>query len=330
MKRKHKGRADIWIRVIALIATLATIGAVAYVQFSGTGSKLEEAVTNLESGITTPSDSGTEPAPSVEAEETSSSYSGFFPIIDETNPVDKSYFEDAVFIGDSLLNGLKLNSEIGTVADWLVNDVAPKVKFVGDVIVGVIDFVKQLVDWFEPFAEAGNKFCDDLATDFNNLRNDTKQSFEDIAGAIVRNISSAADFVTNAAYVIGNALGFPGLGDYVSSVFQNIATFMENPIQNAYNFIIGIPNAIVSWFLGLGSRISNAIGSIHFPTPHITYWNVSVANWQVPIPYVQWYAKGGIVDSATLIGAGEAGKEAIVPLTEPNLRSTAGRLPKQQ
>ena len=68
MKRKHKGRADIWIRVIALIATLATIGAVAYVQFSGTDSKLEEAVTNLESGITTPSDSGTEPAPSDDAE----------------------------------------------------------------------------------------------------------------------------------------------------------------------------------------------------------------------------------------------------------------------
>ena len=122
MKRKHKGRADIWIRVIALIATLATIGAVAYVQFSGTDSKLEEAVTNLESGITTPSDSGTEPAPSDDAEEASSSYSGFFPIIDESNPVDKSYFEDAVFIGDSLLNGLKLNTEIGTVADWLVND----------------------------------------------------------------------------------------------------------------------------------------------------------------------------------------------------------------
>ena len=29
---------------------------------------------------------------------------------------------------------------------------------------------------------------------------------------------------------------------------------------------------------------------------------------------IQWYAKGGIVDGATLLGAGEAGKEAIVPL----------------
>ena len=29
---------------------------------------------------------------------------------------------------------------------------------------------------------------------------------------------------------------------------------------------------------------------------------------------VQWYARGGIVDGATLFGAGEAGREAIVPL----------------
>ena len=30
---------------------------------------------------------------------------------------------------------------------------------------------------------------------------------------------------------------------------------------------------------------------------------------------MNWYAKGGIVDGATLIGAGEAGPEGIVPLT---------------
>ena len=34
------------------------------------------------------------------------------------------------------------------------------------------------------------------------------------------------------------------------------------------------------------------------------------------IPYlsIEWYATGGIVDGPTLIGAGEAGPEAIVPL----------------
>ena len=34
----------------------------------------------------------------------------------------------------------------------------------------------------------------------------------------------------------------------------------------------------------------------------------------VPHLSVQWYARGGIVNGATLIGAGEAGKEAIIPL----------------
>ena len=34
----------------------------------------------------------------------------------------------------------------------------------------------------------------------------------------------------------------------------------------------------------------------------------------VPHLSVQWYARGGIVNGATLIGAGEQGKEAVIPL----------------
>lgn len=35
---------------------------------------------------------------------------------------------------------------------------------------------------------------------------------------------------------------------------------------------------------------------------------------KIPKPHITWAAKGGIVDGATLVGAGEAGAEAIVPL----------------
>ena len=34
----------------------------------------------------------------------------------------------------------------------------------------------------------------------------------------------------------------------------------------------------------------------------------------IPHMGVEWYARGGIVDGATLIGAGEQGREAIIPL----------------
>ena len=61
-----------------------------------------------------------------------------------------------------------------------------------------------------------------------------------------------------------------------------------------------------------------------FKLPHLTVtWQELGANsilarylgiTAIPHMGVEWYARGGIVDGATLIGAGEQGKEAIIPL----------------
>ena len=53
--------------------------------------------------------------------------------------------------------------------------------------------------------------------------------------------------------------------------------------------------------------------------PHISWeWNkLSITDdFSISIPKfsVKWYAKGGIFDQASLIGVGENGKEAVVPL----------------
>ena len=97
----------------------------------------------------------------------------------------------------------------------------------------------------------------------------------------------------------------------VSDVVEH---FIEDPIGSARDFIRGIPDQIVSFFSGLGSRITSAIGSIHFPKPHISFSDVDVAGvMSMRLPSVEWYARGGIVDGATLIGAGEAGDEMILP-----------------
>ena len=73
-----------------------------------------------------------------------------------------------------------------------------------------------------------------------------------------------------------------------------------------------------NWWNGLN------LGRFQFRVPHL------IVEWQelasdsvlakflgitaIPHLSVQWYARGGIVDGPTLIGAGEAGKEAIIPL----------------
>lgn len=108
-------------------------------------------------------------------------------------------------------------------------------------------------------------------------------------------------------------------------------------ILNELNYLIIQPiksvcYKIVSKFNDLKSRLSNIVKNIkslfhfefHMPTlrlPHIQVtWQDAgaIAQFfgisQLPHLSVAWYAKGGIVDGATLIGAGEQGKEAIVPL----------------
>lgn len=61
---------------------------------------------------------------------------------------------------------------------------------------------------------------------------------------------------------------------------------------------INVPHLEVAWeALGANSILSKFLGITALP--HFS---------------INWYAKGGIVDGATLIGAGEAGKEAIIPL----------------
>ena len=174
---------------------------------------------------------------------------------------------------------------IAAIADgveWFVNDAVPKIKLFIEIVGTLVNGLIKLSEQFQASADMANQFAAEVQAFFIN--------------AVSNIITWWNELPTN----IGNAL--MSAYNWVVDIFNNIVAFVQS-----------IPERIVSFFWGLGSRISSAFGSIHFPTPHVTYWNVSVANWQVPIPYIRWYAKGGIVDGATLIGAGEAGPEMILP-----------------
>jgi hypothetical protein len=157
-----------------------------------------------------------------------------------------------------------------------------------------------------------------MGGNWSQARNDAANAFRTIANNISGKMQWARNAAINAANLIGDRLGFPGLGNRVWNVFSAIGSNMTNPIQSAANWISNIPNNIVSWFWGLGSRISNAIGSIHFPVPHVEWGGIDIGNWHVPLPYVSWWAKGGIFTKPTLLGGGngvgEAGPEAVLPI----------------
>lgn len=140
------------------------------------------------------------------------------------------------------------------------------------------------------------------------------------AGAgLIKKLASA--FVKNLPAIVG-AIGkiglaiVKGLGSAIWPKITAAANGIKNrflaPIQALKNRVSGIVSAIKGFF-------NFNVSMPHIPLPHFSIspsgWKVSdLLKGSIPSLSVNWYAKGGIVDGATLIGAGEAGAEAIVPL----------------
>lgn len=154
------------------------------------------------------------------------------------------------------------------------------------------------------------------ATDIQTAANLVRAGAEIIRVAVqlIKQILTAAmSTIKGFASSIKSTLSFSGLVAKVTSVFNSVKNALIKPFQPAYNTIKGIVSKITGLFpLNIG-KIMN------IKVPHITV-NGGSAPWGIggkgtaPSFHVYWAAKGAIVDGATLIGAGEKGREAIVPL----------------
>ena len=96
----------------------------------------------------------------------------------------------------------------------------------------------------------------------------------------------------------------------VAATFNAIKTAIVTPIQNAINTVKGIISRIKSWF---PIRVGNIFSNIKLPHFKIS-GKLSINPPSVPKLSIDWYKTGGIFDSPSLIGVGEAGPEAVVPL----------------
>lgn len=126
--------------------------------------------------------------------------------------------------------------------------------------------------------------------------------------AVVGLLPIIADFVAGVAIVFNNLLVI------AQDVWNGIRAAIEDPIGTAKTFVKNAIDAIKGFF------------NFEFHWPHIPLPHFSISGSANPLDWlsgglphisVEWYAKGGIVDGAQLIGAGEAGPEAIIPLYEP-------------
>jgi len=103
---------------------------------------------------------------------------------------------------------------------------------------------------------------------------------------------------------------FNGLKNGIITTFNNIKNAMIRPIQTAIDRVKAIIGKIKGFF---PIKVGNIFG--HIKLPHFKLsGKLSINPPSIPKISIDWYKTGGIFDSPTIAGIGEAGPEAVVPL----------------
>lgn len=228
------------------------------------------------------------------------------------NTVD---FFIAVFSGDwegaweavknifsSIWNGL---------VSWFTN-ILETIKGVLDVALGWIG-----TSWEQVWTNVKNFFTNI----WNGIKDFISSTINSISTTISNVITGIKTTVNNVFSAIKTTISniFNGIKDTATSVWNAIKTAITTPIENAKEKVRETINAIKGFFSGLKLELP------HIKLPHFSIsGSFSLSPPSVPHINIDWYKSGGIMAGPTIFGmngsslmaGGEAGKEAILPLTE--------------
>lgn len=164
---------------------------------------------------------------------------------------------------------------------------------------GIKSVWQTVKDWFNNtvIQPIGNFFAG-LWDRIKNIFSNVKSWFTNIFTGAVNGIKGAFSSITSF---------FSGIWTSITNIFGNIgqtvADGISGAVKSAINSVLSTAASIINGFIG---AINGAIGVIN-AIPGVSISKLD----KLDVPQ---FAKGGIVDSATLAVVGEAGKEAVVPL----------------
>ena len=143
--------------------------------------------------------------------------------------------------------------------------------------------------------------------------NTVNSVFSAIGSVVTSVMTAAGSVVTTATNAIRGAFtALQPIVGTVTGIFDSVKSAIEGPINTAKSAVETAINAITSIINGAHLELP------HFALPHFNI-NGGELPWGIggqgtpPSISVDWYASGGFVNGATLIGAGEAGPEMILP-----------------
>lgn len=164
---------------------------------------------------------------------------------------------------------------------------------------------------------AVNAIAGVVSSVFSGVASTVSGIWNGIQNAIGNAINAARSTVSSVVNGISSTVSsvFNGILGTVSGIWNGIKSAITSPIETAKGMVQSAINTISSIICG---------ARLELPQIKLPHFNIDGGEipWGIggkgypPSISIDWYAKGGVFDSAQIIGIGEAGREAALPLND--------------
>lgn len=176
-------------------------------------------------------------------------------------------------------------------AQTVMAAIEPLASFLGDVFAGTV----------VPLVEAA---LDVLGGDFEGAANNVRTAFDNMRSTVMSRVEAIKAFIGPKFQAIKNAITTP-----IENARNAVKSAIDR-IKGIFNTTLSFPKIKLPHFRINGGEIPWGIGG----------------KGHAPSIDIDWYAKGGFVDGAKLIGVGEQGAEMVWPSYEPYLTKYASAI----
>ena len=200
-----------------------------------------------------------------------------------------------------------IGTTFGTVMPYiqqLIQDVWPDIK---DIVVAAISIIQQVVP------PVWNVIQSVMTTVMGVIRTVVQTVWPIITTVIRTAVGTIKMVITNISTVISS----------VKNTFNSIKSAITGPIQDAKDTVSSAIEKIKGFFPISVGKILNNIKLPHFTVDGGEFPYGVGGKGSMPSFDVEWYARGGIFDEASVIGVGEAGPEAVIPLSGERVKPFA-------
>lgn len=187
------------------------------------------------------------------------------------------------------------------------------------------EWATQTAEWNENmrqgFATKWQEIKDSVSSKVSELKDSATTKFEELRSTVSTKWAEISSNTSQKWSEIKSSVS-----EKASAIRESIQDRLSSARDAALDIFEGIKDGITSKIEWARDRIADIIEGIKglfnfswsLPAPQLPHiaWDWQDVGGLVSIPYfyIDWYAKGGVFDAATIIGIGEKGREAALPL----------------